>query len=104
MQERDVSSSGSGRVDLNLDVMLMCSLSLHAYVPERSSPSRVRFAAQNRRALDGSGPFRRFPIRREREPMQTALGRWSVSSRRGQSLQYARIIGEQCFHARSAGG
>ena len=26
-------------------------------VPERSSPSRVRFAAQNRRALDRSGPF-----------------------------------------------
>jgi hypothetical protein len=27
------------------------------HVPERSSPSRVRFAAQNRRALDPSGPF-----------------------------------------------
>ena len=35
-------------------------LSLHRYLPERSSPSRVRFAAQKRRALDGSGPFRRF--------------------------------------------
>jgi hypothetical protein len=35
-------------------------LSLLPHVPERSSPSRVRFAAQNRRALDGSGPFRRL--------------------------------------------
>jgi hypothetical protein len=35
-------------------------LSLLSHVPERSSPSRVRFAAQNRRALDGSGPFRRL--------------------------------------------
>ena len=35
-------------------------LSLPPYVPERSSPSRVRFAAQNARALDRSGPFRRF--------------------------------------------
>jgi hypothetical protein len=58
MQERDVSSSCSGRGDLNLD--MTCSLSLHAHVPERSSPSRVRFAAQNRRALDCCGPFRRF--------------------------------------------
>jgi hypothetical protein len=35
-------------------------LSLHRYVPERSSPSRDRFAAQNRRALDRSGPFRKL--------------------------------------------
>ena len=33
-------------------------LSLALQIPERSSPSRVRFAAQNRRALDCSGPFR----------------------------------------------
>ena len=33
-------------------------LSLHAHLPERSSPSRVRFAAQKPRALDCSGPFR----------------------------------------------
>ena len=33
-------------------------LSLHRHLPERSSPSRVRFAAQNQRALDRSGPFR----------------------------------------------
>jgi hypothetical protein len=35
-------------------------LSLLPHVPERSSPSRVRCAAQNRRALDRSGPFRSF--------------------------------------------
>jgi hypothetical protein len=35
-------------------------LSLPLYVPERSSPSRVRFAAHKPRALDCSGPFRRF--------------------------------------------
>src|SRR5450432_956650 len=34
-------------------------LSLEIDVPERSSPSRVRFAAQNPRALDSSGPFRK---------------------------------------------
>jgi hypothetical protein len=34
-------------------------LSLHRHLPERSSPSRVRSAAQNRRALDRSGPFRK---------------------------------------------
>jgi len=33
-------------------------LSLHPHLSERSSPSRVRYAAQNRRALDRSGPFR----------------------------------------------
>ena len=33
-------------------------LSLAFQIPERSSPSRVRCAAQNRRALDRSGPFR----------------------------------------------
>jgi hypothetical protein len=32
-------------------------LSLLPHVPERSSPSRGRFAAQNRRALDRSAPF-----------------------------------------------
>jgi hypothetical protein len=35
-------------------------LSLHRHLPERSSPSRVRFAAQNPRALDRSGPFRKL--------------------------------------------
>jgi hypothetical protein len=35
-------------------------LSLPPYVPERSSPSRVRFAAHKPRALDRSGPFRRL--------------------------------------------
>jgi hypothetical protein len=33
-------------------------LSLHRHLPERSSRSRVRFAAQTQRALDRSGPFR----------------------------------------------
>jgi hypothetical protein len=37
-------------------------LSLHPHLPERSSPSRVRSAAQNRRALDRSGPFRKFSL------------------------------------------
>jgi hypothetical protein len=35
-------------------------LSLPPHLPERSSPSRVRSAAQNRRALDRSGPFRKL--------------------------------------------
>ena len=48
-------------------------LSLLPYVPERSSPSRVRFAAQNRRALDGSGPFRRLTVIRESGQMQSLL-------------------------------
>jgi hypothetical protein len=33
-------------------------LSLHRHLPERSSPSMVRCAAQKPRALDRSGPFR----------------------------------------------
>lgn len=33
-------------------------LSLPPHLSERSSPSRVRSAAQNQRALDRSGPFR----------------------------------------------
>ena len=40
-------------------------LSLLPQVPERSSPSRVRFAAHTSRALDGSGPFRRWTEIRE---------------------------------------
>ncbi len=35
-------------------------LSLLCHFPERSSPSRVRYAAQNQRALDRSGPFRKL--------------------------------------------
>jgi hypothetical protein len=41
-------------------------LSLLPYVPERSSPSRVRFAAHTPRALDGSGPFRRWINEKEK--------------------------------------
>jgi len=37
-------------------------LSLHRHLPERSSPSRVRFAALNRRALDRSGPFQKLTL------------------------------------------
>ena len=37
-------------------------LSLRLQIPERSSPSRVRSAAQNPRALDCSGPFRRVSL------------------------------------------
>ena len=48
-------------------------LSLPPYVPERSSPSRVRFAAHKPRALDGSGPFRRFTEIRESGQMQSPL-------------------------------
>jgi hypothetical protein len=34
-------------------------LSLLPHLPERSSPSRVRYAAPKPRALDRSGPFRK---------------------------------------------
>ena len=45
-------------------------LSLLCHFPERSSPSRVRYAAQNQRALDRSGPFRKLSLKRERGPLQ----------------------------------
>jgi hypothetical protein len=48
-------------------------LSLLPYVPERSSPSRVRSAAQKTRALDCSGPFRRLTEIRESGQMQSPL-------------------------------
>jgi hypothetical protein len=60
-------------------------LSLPPQVPERSSPSRVRSgktfqtrkrfssAAHKSRALDGSGPFRRFTEIRESGLMQSSL-------------------------------
>ncbi len=48
-------------------------LSLLPHVPERSSPSRVRFAAHKPRALDGSGPFRRLTEIRESGQMQSLL-------------------------------
>ena len=51
-------------------------LSLLPHVPERSSPSRVRYAAQTRRALDCSGPFRRLTNekgkRANAKPLQSA--------------------------------
>jgi hypothetical protein len=48
-------------------------LSLLPHVPERSSPSRVRFAAHKPRALDGSGPFRRLTETRESGQLQSSL-------------------------------
>jgi hypothetical protein len=45
-------------------------LSLLPHVPERSSPSRIRFAAHKPRALDG-GPFRRLTEIRESGQMQS---------------------------------
>jgi hypothetical protein len=48
-------------------------LSLLPYVPERSSPSRVRFAAHKPRALDRSGPFPRLTVIRESGLMQSSL-------------------------------
>ena len=47
-------------------------LSLSPHVPERSSSSRVRSAAHTPRALDASGPFRRFTEIRESGQMQSA--------------------------------
>ena len=41
-------------------------LSLLPHVPERSSPSRVRFAAHKPRALDRSGPFRKLINEKEK--------------------------------------
>ena len=46
-------------------------LSLLPHVPERSSPSRVRFAAHKPRALDRCGPFRRLTEIRESGQMQS---------------------------------
>jgi hypothetical protein len=63
-------------------------LSLHRHLPERSSPSRVRFAAQNQRALDRSGPFRK-PIsdkgkgakaKSTSPSLLCAVSRWSTPS------------------------
>jgi hypothetical protein len=48
------------------------SLSFTRQLAERSSPSRVRCAAQNQRALDCSGPFYRLTFMKEREPMINA--------------------------------
>jgi hypothetical protein len=46
-------------------------LSLAPHVPERSSPSRVRFAAHKSRALDCSGPFRTLTEIRESGQLQS---------------------------------
>jgi hypothetical protein len=46
-------------------------LSLHRHLSERSSPSRVRSAAQNRRALDRSGPFRTPTLEKGKGQLQS---------------------------------
>ena len=48
-------------------------LSLPPYVPKRSSPLRVRFAAHKPRALERCGPFRRLTVIRESGQMQSSL-------------------------------
>jgi hypothetical protein len=59
-------------------------LSLHRHLPEPSSPSRVSFAAQNRRALDAPGRSENLSQTRERGKMQSPLlfapaaSRWSA--------------------------
>src|SRR5437868_5655458 len=57
-------------------------LSLLFDVPERSSPSRVRCAAQKARALDCSGPFRKADWDEGKGPFGTApltlSSRWSA--------------------------
>jgi hypothetical protein len=50
-------------------------LSLHRHLPERSSPSRVRFAALNRRALDRCGPFRKLILDKGKGANATMLTR-----------------------------
>jgi len=64
------------------------SLSFTPQLAERSSPSRVRCAAQNPRALDCSGPFYGFTVMKEREPMinastTRAASRWSAMNHSG---------------------
>jgi hypothetical protein len=55
-------------------------LSLHPHLSERSSPSRVRYAAQNQRTLDRSGPFRTLTL--EKGKVATAKAKpLSVCSR-----------------------
>ena len=49
------------------------SLSFTPQLAERSSPSRVRCAAQTQRVLDGSGLFYGLTVMKEREPMINAL-------------------------------
>jgi hypothetical protein len=55
-------------------------LSLHRHLSERSSPSRVRYAAQNQRALDRSGPFRTLTL--EKGKGATAKGKTTLSCSR----------------------
>ena len=50
------------------------SLSFTPHLAERSSPSRVRYAAQNQRALDCSGPFHRLDRYERKGASELRLG------------------------------
>ena len=63
---RFVSAAGGGRRPIG-------SLSFARKLAERSSPSRLRCAAQNQRGLDCSGPFyKHLTYMKEREPLNFA--------------------------------
>ena len=68
VQKRDVSLSRFGNVELRRlsSAMNLRPLSLQPYVPERSSPSRVRFAAPDGAPRTEAGRSKNFPTRRER--------------------------------------
>ena len=75
-------------------------LSLLPHVPERSSSSRVRYAAHKPRALDRSGSFRRLTQIRESGQMQNpfaapSASRWSGPGAARQLWSRQNIIGEQ---------
>ena len=61
-------------------------LSLRLHIPQRSSPSRVRSAAQNPRALDCSGPFRTAHLQEGKganaKPSSTVYKKGTFLSRR----------------------
>ena len=64
---------------------------------ERSSPSRVRCAAQNQRALDCSGPFYGLTVMKEREPpisdSNTCASRWSGMRHSGWGIFQPELTG-----------
>ncbi len=62
--------------------MRLGPLSLLPDVAEQSSPSRVRFAAQDHRALDGCGPFRRPSNEKEKRVTAKPLNLWPGSASR----------------------
>jgi len=75
--------------------LCICPLSLHPDVPERSSPSRVRFAGKTRaRTLDYCVPFRRFSP-------QKGAGRFISASRtklgKSWNTQLLAAFGKRCL-------